>query len=239
MKRRSCMMLVVAMAVAGSARSPLTAQSMVELTPQPPTGITFSGSGTSVTVAWTASLGAAAYRILRSLSPTTAGTDITKPVATTSVADLYLSLGTTYYYQVVALYPDGRQAASTTAVYSTPVAPRTIALAGFTASGTSVAVAPRTIVLAGFTASGTSVAVAPRTITLAGFTASGTSVAVAPRTIMLAGFTASGTSVAVAPRTISLVGFTAIGTSATVAPRTITLTGWAGVGQNKPLRRPQ
>jgi len=212
------MMLVVAMTVAGSAPSPLTAQSMVELTPRPPTGITFSGSGTSVTVAWTAALGAVGYRVLRSLSPTTAGTDITRPVATTSVADLYLTLGTAYYYQVVAMYPNGGQVASTIAAYTAPPAPRTITLDGFTASGTSVVVAPRTIMLAGFTASGTSVVVAPRTISLVGFTASGTSVVVAPRTISLVGFTASGTSVA-------------------VAPRTITLSGWAGVGQNKTLRR--
>jgi len=167
--KRSCMTLLVAMTVAGSTRSPLTAQSMVELTPRPPTGITFSGSGTSVTVAWTAALGAVGYRVLRSLSPTTAGTDITRPVATTSVADLYLTLGTAYYYQVVAMYPNGGQVASTIAAYTAPPAPRTITLDGFTASGTSVVVAPRTITLAGFTAIGTSVAVAPRTITLSGW----------------------------------------------------------------------
>ena len=71
------MLLVAGLAVAGSARSPLTAQTKFV--------ITFSGSGSSVTVAWTAAASAEGYRILRSLSPTIAGTDITTPFTTTSV----------------------------------------------------------------------------------------------------------------------------------------------------------
>jgi len=90
--------------------------------------------------------------------------------------------------------------------------------------------APRTITLAGFTASGSSAVVSPRTIALTGFTAAGTAAAIAPRTITLAGFTAAGASAAVAPRTIPLTGFTASGTATTVAPRTIPLAGWTGTG---------
>jgi hypothetical protein len=73
-------------------------------------------------------------------------------------------------------------------------AARTIALAGFAASGTAVSVAARTIALTGFTAAGSSVVVAPRAIALPGFTASGTAVVLPPRTIALPGFTATGDS---------------------------------------------
>jgi hypothetical protein len=73
-------------------------------------------------------------------------------------------------------------------------AARTIAIAGFTASGTAVSLAARTIVLNGFTAAGSSVVVTPRTIAVPGFTASGTAVVPPPRTIALPGFTAAGES---------------------------------------------
>jgi hypothetical protein len=73
-------------------------------------------------------------------------------------------------------------------------APRTIALPGFTASGTPASVAARTIALNGFTAAGSSIVVAPRAIALPGFTASGMAVVVPPRTIALPGFTATGES---------------------------------------------
>jgi hypothetical protein len=100
-------------------------------------------------------------------------------------------------------------------------APRTIALAGFTAAGATTAVAARTITLPGFTAAGTSTSVASRTITLAGFTATGTSSAVAPRTIRVSGFTAAGAVSAVVPRTITLTGFTAVGSGFAAAPVTL------------------
>lgn len=52
-------------------------------------------------------------------------------------------------------------------------AARTIALAGFTASGAQAVSGPRTIALAGFTAVGSAPPAGPRTITLAGWTAAG------------------------------------------------------------------
>jgi Ca-activated chloride channel family protein len=59
-------------------------------------------------------------------------------------------------------------------VAPSPFAPRTIPLAGFTATGSSVMVPPRAIPLAGFSAVGASVIVKSRTIRLRGWTAAGT-----------------------------------------------------------------
>jgi len=67
----------------------------------------------------------------------------------------------------------GSRAIEVTAAPS-PFAPRTIPLAGFTATGSSVMVPPRAIPLAGFSAAGSSVIVKSRTIRLRGWTAAGT-----------------------------------------------------------------
>jgi hypothetical protein len=51
---------------------------------------------------------------------------------------------------------------------------------------------PRTITVAGFTASGTATPIVPRTITLGGFAAAGTATPIVPRTISLPGWTGVG-----------------------------------------------
>jgi hypothetical protein len=109
-------------------------------------------------------------------------------------------------------------------------APRTIALAGFSGTGTAGAVPPRTLSLAGFSGTGMAGVVPPRTISLAGFTGAGMTGAVPPRTIALAGFAGTGAAGLVPPRTIPLAGFSGRGSAGQVPPRTISLSGFIGIG---------
>src|SRR5262245_53620289 len=85
-----------------------------------PIAITFAGAGSAVTLSWNALTGATSYRVLRSSGATTASTDLTSPIVTTSFADRSLTPGQTYYDHVVAVFPDGRQSPSGPAAYTAP-----------------------------------------------------------------------------------------------------------------------
>ena len=76
--------------------------------PPAPTGLTAGAGNSQVTLAWTASAGAASYNVYRG---TASGAESTTPIATGITATTYtntgLTNGTTYYYKVAAVSSGG------------------------------------------------------------------------------------------------------------------------------------
>jgi endoglucanase len=89
--------------------------------PATPTGLTATAGDTKVTLAWTASSGAASYNVFRA---TTAGGEGTTPyqsgITATTYADTSVVNGTNYYYKVSAVNTVGTSAQSAE-VSATPV----------------------------------------------------------------------------------------------------------------------
>jgi len=90
--------------------------------PPVPTGITAAAGNAQIAVSWSASFGAASYKLYRS---TTAGGEGTTPIAsgitTTSFTNTGLTNGTAYYYKVAAVNSAGTSSQSSEA-HATPVA---------------------------------------------------------------------------------------------------------------------
>jgi fibronectin type 3 domain-containing protein len=108
-------------------------------TPQPPaagapTGLTATAGNASVTLNWTASIGATSYNVYRG---TTAGGESATPLATgitaVSYPDAAVTNGTTYYYKVAAVNGGGTSAQSTE-VSATPQVAAPSAPTGLTAT---------------------------------------------------------------------------------------------------------
>jgi hypothetical protein len=73
-----------------------------------PSNVTVVGGATSVLVSWTpVSSRGVTYRVLRALDSGAPGVDLTTPLDAASFVDGRVAPGTTYFYQVVAMYPDG------------------------------------------------------------------------------------------------------------------------------------
>src|SRR5262249_20787676 len=86
------------------------------------TNVSASSGNTQVTLSWTASAGAASYKVYRSTTP---GGEGANPVSTsgTSFTDTGLTNGTKYYYKVTAVNPAGESPLSaSTEVSATPSA---------------------------------------------------------------------------------------------------------------------
>ncbi len=84
--------------------------------PSAPTGLMATAGNTQVTLAWTASTGAASYNIYRSTTPGGEGsTPYRTGITTTSFTDTGLTNGTTYYYQVTAVNAAGESPKSSEA----------------------------------------------------------------------------------------------------------------------------
>lgn len=74
----------------------------------PPTNVSVVGAGTSATVSWTpVAVRGVTYRVLRGLDAGKPGTDLTPPIASASLVDPRVTPGTTYFYQVIAVYGNG------------------------------------------------------------------------------------------------------------------------------------
>jgi len=91
--------------------------------PPAPTGLTATAGNAQVTLAWTASSGAASYNVYRS---TVAGNEGTAPIATGVTATAWINTGLTngtlYYYKVAAVNAGGTSGMSNEAS-ATPKAP--------------------------------------------------------------------------------------------------------------------
>ena len=95
---------------------PLTAQKF-----PPPTNVTVQATGSAVTVAWApAETRGMTYRVLRALDARAQGVDLTKPVDAVSFVDPNVVPGTTYFYQVIAMYGDGTSAAAEPVGFTVP-----------------------------------------------------------------------------------------------------------------------
>ncbi len=108
--------------------------------PAAPTGLTATAGNASVTLAWTASSGAATYNVYRGA---TAGGEAATAVATgitaTSYTDTGLTNGSTYFYKVAAVNTGGTSAQSAEAS-ATPSAPVPTAPTGLTATAGNASV---------------------------------------------------------------------------------------------------
>ena len=84
--------------------------------PAPPINVTATADQRGgVLVSWTGPRAQVFYRVLRSTDPRLAGADLARPAlepGTTAFTDAGAAAGTTYIYQVVAVYSDGTQGAS-------------------------------------------------------------------------------------------------------------------------------
>ncbi len=87
-----------------------------------PTNVTVTGAGSSVTVSWSPVSGrsAATYRILRALDGRSTGEDLTRPIDVAAFVDGTVTPGTTYFYQVIAVYEDGTTGAAVPVPYLVP-----------------------------------------------------------------------------------------------------------------------
>ncbi|MBC7790783.1 MAG: fibronectin type III domain-containing protein [Anaerolineae bacterium] len=90
----------------------------------PPTNVTVAGAGNSVTVSWSPVSGkaAASYRVLRALDGRSTGVDLTRPIDVASFVDATVTPGTTYFYQVIAVYEDKTTGAAVPVPYMVPAA---------------------------------------------------------------------------------------------------------------------
>ena len=106
----------------------------ISTAPPAPTGLTATAGNAQAALSWTASTGATSYSIFRG---TTAGGESTTAVATgittTSYTNTGLTNGTTYYYKVTAVNPNGSSGYSNEAS-TTPVLPAPAAPTGLTAT---------------------------------------------------------------------------------------------------------
>ncbi len=80
----------------------------------PPTNVTLAAEGSAVLITWTSPEAKVTYRILRAPDPKSTGKDLTRPLnpGTVSFVDAGAGQGTAWFYQVVAVYPDGTEGAS-------------------------------------------------------------------------------------------------------------------------------
>ena len=87
-----------------------------------PTNVTAVDTRGAVTVSWTGVRTEVTYRVLRSPDQKSPGQDLTRPLApgTISFLDATVAPGTTYFYQVIAVYGDGTLGASVPIQYLTP-----------------------------------------------------------------------------------------------------------------------
>jgi fibronectin type 3 domain-containing protein/regulation of enolase protein 1 (concanavalin A-like superfamily) len=105
--------------------------------PPVPAGLQATGTISSVALTWTPSYGATSYRILRS---TTSGTGYALSGTSTaaSYSDTAVTNGTTYYYVVAAVGPNG-QSANSSQAFAIPL-PLPGAPTGLTATGSNASV---------------------------------------------------------------------------------------------------
>lgn len=124
--------------------------------PAPPTNVNagLDPSG-AVLITWVGPRAKVQYRVLRAPDPKLAGTDLTQPLdpGTVAFVDPAAAPGTTYFYQVVAVYPDGSQGASppvqfatrpaaVQAVAAAPAVPLTVVAPVTRAASATIAAAP-------------------------------------------------------------------------------------------------
>ncbi len=110
-------------------------------TPAVPAGLSATLSGaTQINLAWSAVTGATSYNVYRSTSPSVQLITANKvtSVLTPSFANTGLTLGTTYFYAVVAVNAGGSSAASAEVSASTPSAPPTPTVAVTAVSPTQI-----------------------------------------------------------------------------------------------------
>jgi hypothetical protein len=78
-----------------------------------PANVTAVGAVTSVQVSWTPiAIRGMTYRVLRSPSAVKTGLDLTTPITVATFVDGSVVAGSTYYYQVIAVYSDGSTGAA-------------------------------------------------------------------------------------------------------------------------------
>ena len=112
--RLTCLVMTVLLAATSAAS--LTAQAA-------PSNVAVAASRGSVTVSWTGIRNSeVTYRVLRAPDHKARGEDLTRPLAfdVTSFIDAAVAAGTSYFYQVVAVYGDGTEGASVAVQYPAP-----------------------------------------------------------------------------------------------------------------------
>ncbi len=86
-----------------------------------PDKVSAQSNGASVTVTWNpVPVKGARYRVLRALDAKATGVDLTRPVYATTFDDGKVSAGTTYFYQVIAVFPDGTTGAADPVMVTIP-----------------------------------------------------------------------------------------------------------------------
>jgi hypothetical protein len=144
----------------------------------PPSGLTATGTGQPVVLNWQPVPEAGVtYVPLRTQDTLTPPAPIAPPLAETTYADGAVAPGQTYYYQVSAVYPDGRSAVSSMVQFIVPAAapapPPAMASAGDVAQRATGA-PPAGATMVGPSSSTTLTAVTPTGPPPAGFTVTGT-----------------------------------------------------------------
>ena len=97
--------------------------------PAAPAGLTATGGAGQVTLAWNAVAGATSYPVSRATAASGPFTQIAAPAATT-YTDTAVAGGTTYYYVVQAIVPQGTTAQSSVASATPSVAPPVVHVVG-------------------------------------------------------------------------------------------------------------
>jgi hypothetical protein len=87
----------------------------------PPTNVAVQATAATATISWTpVATPGTTYRVLKSANAATMGTELGKPVSASSVVDAGVTPGTTYFYSVVAVYPNGLTSPSPTVSFTMP-----------------------------------------------------------------------------------------------------------------------
>jgi hypothetical protein len=110
----------------------------------PPTEVAVVADGASAIVTWTAvPVEGVLYRVVRTLDVGTKPTSLTDPIRETKIYDSKIEAGVTYFYQVIAVYPDATTAAAEYVSFTAP-AVKTVTAEPLTLV---TAIAPATMVM--------------------------------------------------------------------------------------------
>ncbi len=140
--RVSWLFMMFLAVLADTARAQRTARRPLLAAPSGPATFSAASSSGGAQLSWTGVDGVSSYQVLRG-SDSVSLAPVGSPVEATSYVDPAVPPGTTVFYRVAALYPDGRQGLSSAVLYTSPVA-RAMATGTRTDLRTPTAPAPGT-----------------------------------------------------------------------------------------------